>query len=272
MSDRTKSVVLRLSRKLAPSASVTALLISFLTVGFTTRMRAQEPSAQASSVVEAARSARERASSSGKPSKIITNADLGVHPGDSSLNQQTESMNAAEVLNLPVGACENPQAERLKGELQGAQQDLDQVRRDLQYNPPVISGRDLDLQYFKPGNSGLNVGGPPLLDAQPPAPGRIAEVELAERIDRLQKAARLACQPPEVARIQSSIDDLEQELNFLQRQFALDQEDYYSRPVTERFGGNPQLDAEQQQIQALQAEMQKLREQLAAVMAAQVPK
>jgi hypothetical protein len=52
----------------------------------------------------------------------------------------------------------------------------------------------------------------------------------------------------------------------------LDQEDYYSRPVTERFGGNPQLDAEQQQIQALQAEMQKLREQLAAVMAAQVPK
>jgi hypothetical protein len=273
MSSRsTKSLVLRLSRKFAPSALVAALLMSLVAIGFTSRLRAQEPPAQASSVVEAARYARERALSSGKPSKIITNADLGVQPGDSSLNQQPESMNAAEVPNPPVGACENPQAEKLKGELQAAEQDLDQLRHDLQYNPPVISGRDLDLQYFKPGNSGLNVGAPPLLNTQPPGPGRIAEVELQERVDRLQKAVRLACQPPEAARIQSSIDDLELELNFLQRQFALDQEDYYSRPVTERFGGNPQLDAEQQRIQALQAQIQDLRDKLAALLPAQGPR
>jgi len=156
--------------------------------------------------------------------------------------------------------------------LQAAQQELDQLRRDLQYNPPVVSDNDLDLQYFKPGNSGFNVGAPPLLDTQPPAPARITEVELEERIDRLQKALRLACEPPEAARIQSAIDDLERELDPRQRQFALDQEDYYSRPVTERIGGNPQLDAEQQQIQALQAEIQNLREQLAPLMSAQGPR
>ena len=87
----------------------------------------------------------------------------------------------------------------------------------------------------------------------------------------LQKALRLACEPPEAAGIQSAIDEDERELNLLQRQFALNQEDYYSRPVTERYGGNPRLDAEQQQIQGLQAAIQNLREQLAALFPPQGP-
>lgn len=268
---KTKSVVMAMLRKLAASASVTALLTTFLTLGLTTRLRAQEPSVPASSVVEAARNARARALSSGRPSKVITNADLGVAPGASTLNQQPEPVNAADV-PLPAAACDNPQADRLKAELQAAQPELDQLRRDLQYNPPVVSGGNLDMQYFKPGNSGFNVGAPPLLNTQPPPPARIAEFELQQRIDRLQKALRLSCEPPGAARIHSAIDDLEQELGLLQRQFALDQEDYYSKPVTERFGGNPQLDAEQQQIQALQAQIQNLRDQLAALMPAQAPR
>jgi len=226
-------------------------------------------------MVEAARNARGRALSSGKHPRIITNADLDVQPpvsNTSTFDLQLSSTNADETPNLPAAGCDNPQAERLNADLQAAQQELDQLRRDLRYNSPVVSDHDLDLQYFKPGNSGFNVGAPPLLDTQPPAPARITEVELEERIDRLQKALRLACEPPEAARIQSAIDDLERELDPLQRQFALDQEDYYSTPVTERIGGNPQLDAEQQQIQALQAEIQNLREQLAPLMSAQGPR
>jgi len=222
--------------------------------------------------VDAARSARERAFSSGSHSKIITNADLGVQPpvlSASTFDLQLASTNADEVSNpLPAG-CDNPQAERLRVGLQAAQQELDQLRRDLQNDSPVVSGNDLDLQYFKPGNSGFNVGAPPLLDAEPPVPARITEVELTERIERLQKALRLVCEPPEAARIQSAIDDDERDLDLFQRQFALDQEDYYSTPVTERLGGNPQLDAEQQQIQDLQAEIQNLREQLSALISAQ---
>jgi len=273
MSSRNaKSLVPPLSRRFAPSAFGTALLISLVSIGFTARLPAQEPPAQTSPVVEAARNAREGALTSGKHSKIISNADLGVQPpvpSASTFDLQPLSTNADEASNpLPVG-CDNPQAERLRADVQAAQQELDQLRRDLQYNPPVVSDRDLDLQYFKPGNSGFNVGAPPLLDSQPPVQARIAEVEIEERIDRLQKALRLACEPPEAARIQSAIDEREQELNLLQRQFALDQEDYYSKPVTERIGGNPQLDAEQQQMQALQAEIQNLREQLAALTSAQ---
>jgi len=150
--------------------------------------------------------------------------------------------------------------------LQAALQELAQVRSELQYNPPVVSGNDLDLQYFQPGNSGLNVGSPPLLDAQPPAPARVAEVEIKERIDYLTKALRVACEPPEAARIQIAIYEAEDELNLLERQFALDQDDYYSVPVTERLGGNPELDAEQAQIQDLQAAIDGLKAGLASLL------
>jgi len=272
---KATSLVLFLSRKFASSTSAICLSTAIAVLSFAVCLRAQETAVQTPSVVEAARNARLRTTNSGKHPKIITNADLGVQFPDSSpstFDLQLSSTNADEVPNPLSTGCDDPQAERLNADLQAAQQELDQLRRDLQINSPVVSDNDLDLQYFKPGNSGFDVGAPPLLDTQPPVPARITEVELAERIDRLQKALRLACEPPEAARIQNAIDDDERELNLLQRQFALDQEDYYSTPVTERLGGNPQLDAEQQQIQELQAEIQNLREQLASLMSAQEPR
>jgi hypothetical protein len=268
MSIRVTTSVLPLLRKFALSASAICLSTSFLAVGFAMRVRAQEPPSQTSSVVEAARKARERTVNSGKHPKIITNADLGVQPpapGASTFSLPAPSANASEGPNLPFAGCDNTQAEGIKAELRATLEELDQLRRYLEYNPPVISGHDLDLQYFRPGNSGLDVGSPPLLDDQPPAPARVREVELEERIDTLQKALRLACEPPEAARIQSTVDEAEQELNLLQRQFALDQDTYYSNPnFVEDTEGKAWLDAEQQQIQSLQSYIERLREDLAA--------
>ncbi len=247
------------------SGNIISIAITFLALILATPAQSQE------SVAEAARSARERRSNSTNHPRIITNADLGpLHPvpsASSAFHLQSSPANAAEAPNPPSEAvCDNPEAERLRMELQAAQQDLDQIRRELQYNPPVVSDNDLDLQYFQPGNSGLNVGSPPLLDAEPPAPERIAEVEVEEQIAYLSKALRVACEPPEAARIQIAIYQAEDELNLLQRQFALEQDDYYSTPVTERLGGNPQLDAEQQQIQDLQSEIDGLKAELAALL------
>jgi len=276
MSNRkATSLVPFLSRKFASSTSAICLSTTIAALSFAVCLRAQETAVRTLSVVEAARNARLRTTNSGKHPKIITNADLGVQfpvSNPSTFDLQPSSTNADEVPNPLSAGCDDPQAERLEADLQAAQQELDQLRRDLQINSPVVSDNDLDLQYFKPGNSGFDVGAPPLLDTQPPVPARITEVELEERIDRLQKALRLACEPPEAARIQSAIDDDERELNLLQRQFALDQEDYYSTPVTERLGGNPQLDAEQQQIQALQAEIENLNAQLGALASTQAPR
>jgi hypothetical protein len=103
-----------------------------------------------------------------------------------------------------------------------------------------------------------------LLNSEPPAPRRVAQVELAERIASLQKALRIVCEPPEAARIQIEIDDLEQQLNLLQRQFALDQDAYYSKTgFAQDAAGKAQLDAEQRQIQALQAQIEHRKQELA---------
>jgi hypothetical protein len=120
------------------------------------------------------------------------------------------------------------------------------------------------LEYFRLGNVGLNVGSPPLLDSEPSAPQRVAQVELEERITSLQKALRIVCEPPEAARILIEIDDLEQQLNLLQRQFSLDQDVYYSKTDFAKYTAEKaQLDAEQRQIQILQDHIEQLKQELA---------
>ena len=229
----------------------------------------QESQAQPESIVEAARNSRAQKANSARHPKGITNADLGVQhvsAPTSAFDLQFSSSNAAEAPVPPAASCDNPRAERLNMQLQAAQQELAQLRSELSYQPPVISDDDLDAKYFQPGNSGLNVGSPPLLDSEPQAPARVTEVELEDKIASLRKALRTVCEPPDAARIQIQIDDLEQQLNLLQRQFSLDRDAYYSKPnFAEDTAGKAQLDAEQQQIQSLQSQIEQLRQQLAAL-------
>jgi hypothetical protein len=266
----TSSVPAKLVASIRFQSSTAATIVAFLFMTFALAgvpARSQELPLQPGDVAEAARNSREHIAGSVNHPKLITNADLGVRhsmPAASAFHFPSVSSNAAEGPS-PVGAtCDNPEAERLRMELQAAEQDLTQLHSELSYQPLVISDNDLDLESFQPGNSGLNVGAPPLLDSEPPAPARVAAVEVEERIGYLQKALRAACQPPEAARIQFQIDDLEQQLDLLQRQFALDQDAYYSKPdFAEDKAGQVQLDAEEQQIQALQSEIDQLRQQLA---------
>lgn len=260
------------SRTNVSSPSAASLVVAVLVLAFVAPARPQE-SHPAQSVVEAARNAREHKASSTKHPKIITNTDLGEERSaaiDSAL--QPPSTNVAAVPNPSSTAeCDNPKAAGLKMELQAAQQELDRVRSELSYQPTVISGNNLDLHYFKPSGSGLYVGSPPLLDAVPPNPVRVTEVELEEKIEGLKSALRLACFPPEAASVQRKLDQTEQQLKLLQRDFSLHQDAYYSRPdYAEDTTGKARLDAEQQQIQSLQSEVDRLRNDLAALNPPQV--
>jgi hypothetical protein len=244
-------------------------LIMFLALVFAAPAWSQEAS---QSVVEAARNAREHRADSAKHPKIITNADLDEERSaaiDSAL--QPPSTNGAAVPNPSAADCDNPESAGLKMELQAAQLELDQVRSELSYQPTVISGNNLDLQYFKPGNSGLSVGVPPLRDSEPPNPMLVRQAELEEKIQSLKSALRLSCFPPEAASIQGKLDQTEQQLKLLQRDFALHQDTYYSNPDYARdTAGKAQLDAEQQQIQSLQSEVDRLKNELAALNLPQV--
>ena len=238
----------------------------------------QEAQRSMGSTAEASRNAREQRANSTKQARLFTNADVGPQnpvpegsstSGDASPNmrvQESTSNTDAQTSTSPAGECDSPEAARLRQELQATEQELDRVRSEFLDGSPVISGNDLDVKSFKPGYAGLDVGTPPLSDSSPPVPARVAAAQLEERISALNKALRIACESPEAAEIQIKIDQAGQELNILEWQFALDNENHYSKPnYVEDTAGKAQLDAELQEIENKRSEIIRLRDALAAV-------
>jgi len=229
--------------------------------------RSQEPQQPAESIVNAARNARKQASNSTARTKIITNDDLSVESPVSSASTnpaEPPSPNRKQPPTPQPAGCHNPgEDERLKQQLQAAEDELDQIRRELSYDPKVISDGDVDMKNFKSGSSGLALGSPPLSQAQPQAPARVTEVMLEQKITALREATRIACDSPEDAAIQRKLDAAEQQLKLLQSEFALDQAAYYSKPnYADDTTGKAKLDAEQEQIQSLQSEIERLKDEL----------
>jgi outer membrane murein-binding lipoprotein Lpp len=229
-------------------------------------VRSQEPPHPAESIAEAARNVREHQSNSTKQPKIFTNDDLSAqYPVPSTSVSPAESASVAEVPKPPAAECDNPYADRLKADLLAAQAVQDQVRREVSYNPLAISGGDVDMKNFKPGSSGVAVGGPPLLETKPPVTVRIEEVSFDEKIASLTRALRIACDSPKDAGIQTELDGAEQELKVMQREFDLDQAAYYSKTnYAADASGKAKLDTEAQQVQYLESQVERLKGELTA--------
>jgi hypothetical protein len=247
---------------------------------------AQDP--QSPSVVDAAREARERQERSGRHPRVITNEDLeelnrnqrplrieGTRsrskpefPASPSIFTHPRILNAAQVQDDSFSGCEAPHADQLRAQIGAAEQDLEALQRENDAQGPVISDNGLDLQYFQPGQSGLNVGSPPRLDSQPQSQTRVAQQEVQDRLDALRKQLQIACEPPEIAVVQRQLDQAESDLDLAQRQFALDQEAYYQQPASPNGAqGNAWLDSERQQVVDLQALVDELRAELASAQA-----
>jgi hypothetical protein len=250
--------------------SSAATILSF---ALCTPARAQQPQPSAQSIVDAARSAREQKANSANQAKVVTNDDLVPPPPPAA--SQSETVSAEGTLAKPATTvaaaamppegpgCNNPEDDRIKAELQDAQDQLDQIQRDLAYDPKAISDGDVDMSNFKEGSSGLAFGSPPLSQSTPQAPDRVTAVILQQRIASLKKASQIACDSPKNAKIQEKLDEAERQLRILQRQFDLDQNAYYSK--TDYAGdtaGKANLDAEQQQIDSLKADIEQLKSEL----------
>jgi hypothetical protein len=256
------------------STSTYVVAVVVLSLALDTPARSQEPPHPAESVAEAARNVREHQSNSTKPPKIFTNDDFrGQYPVTSTSASPAESSSAsvAEVPKPPAAECDNPDADRLKADLLATQAEQDQVRREVSYNPLTISRGDVDMKNFKPGSSGVALGGPPLLETKVPVPVRIAEVSLDEKIASLTRALGIACDSPKDAGIQTELDGAEQELKVMQREFDLDQNAYYSKTnYAADIAGKAKIDAEAQQVQYLQSEVERLKGKLTASKANQI--
>jgi len=252
-------------RQLPDASAALSVMLGFLMLALGAPTRSQEPP---SSIVQAARNARELQSDSSKPSKIYTNDDFSPQsplPSDAIVSPESSPQQAAAAPIPQTADCDNSDAERIKAEMQAAQDELDQLHHVLNSDPPVISDGDVNMNNFKPGSSGVAIGSPPLLQTEPQAPERLQEVMLEQRIKSLTQAARIACDSPEDAGIQREIDAAEQQLKLLQRQFDLDQEAYYSKPnYSEDTSSKARLDVQQQQIDSLQSEIERLKNELPA--------
>src|SRR5215468_12192462 len=243
-----------------------------LTLTLSPSARSQEPQQPAESIVNAARNARKQASNSTARTKIVTNDDLSVESPMSSASTnpaKPPSPSRIQAATPQPARCHNPdENERLKQELQAAEDELDQIRRELSYDPKVISDGDVDMRNFKSGSSGLAFDSPPLLQTQPQAPARVTEVMLEQKLAAMKDASRIACDSPEDAETQRKLDSADQQLKLLQSEFALDQAAYYSKPnYSGDSAGKAKLDAEQQQIESLQFEIERLKDELAAAKA-----
>jgi hypothetical protein len=269
---KPRNLRLRLAGRQVWSAPWLVFVTStFLALALGAPARSQELTAPAQSVTEAARNARQQRSNSSKNAKVITNDDFSsASPSPSSVaaSPATPRESAAKQAEEPTQSsinCDSLDDQRIKGELQAAQDELDQTRHELNQDPKVISDGDVDMTNFKPGSSGVAFGSPPLSDAQPQSPARINEVMLDQRVASLKKAVRIACNTPQGAEIQAKLDSAESQLKLLQSEFDLDQSSYYSKPgYSGDTAGKAKLDAEQLQIQSLQAEVDRLKSELPA--------
>jgi hypothetical protein len=254
--------------------STLASAAAILSLALCAPARSQEPQPSSQSIVDAARNAREQKSNSANAAKVVTTDDLVPSPPPAaSVQSETDAAggtaakpgsNVVAAALPPEGPdCNNPENDRIQAELQDAQGQLDQLQRDLAYDPKVISDGDVDMKNFKEGSSGLAFGSPPLSQSTPQAPDRITEVILKEKVASLKRASQLACDSPKNAKVQAKLDEAEKQLKILQRQFDLDNNAYYSKTdYASDTAGKANLDAEQQQIDSLKADIEQLKSEL----------
>jgi hypothetical protein len=248
-----------------------SLAIALLALTLAAPARSQDPPPTPEEIAKAAREAREHKANSTANPKIITNDNLVAQssvPSTSPASPASPDSLPTKEAELPKPkptGCDDPNAERLKAELQSAQEELDQIHSQLSSQPEVISGGNVDLKNFKPGSAGHNMGTPALLETKSPSPARLAQVTLEEKVASLKKSVRIACLSPEDAEVQAKLDAAEQELDTLQRQLDLDQYAYYSKTnYASDTAGKASLDAELEQKQTLQSEIERLKSELAA--------
>lgn len=259
------------ARKCAMPSWAFWLGLMCLTATFAVPALGQESSGPEPSIVEAAQSAREQQSKSTAHPKVVTNDDLAPQltqpsglPSASASPQEASAQNTAEVATPEKAGCDNSDSERIKSELQDAEGEQNQLRSELSYQPKVISDNDVDMQNFKPGSSGINLGSPALSDSQPQAPARVDEVIVNQKIASLKEALTISCAPREDKEAERDLYSAQQRLSLLQQEIALDQAAYYSKPdYSSDAAGKTRIDAEQRQIESLQSEIERLKNELA---------
>ena len=128
----------------------------------------------------------------------------------------------------------------------------------------VITDDDLDKGNIKPGTQGLTVDAPAKLETQPPSPDAVADAAATSPAPDPATVAA-ASDDPEIARLKESIAGAEKDAELGRRDLALQQDTFFSNPDHDHdTASKAKLDALEQQINAKQQEIDRLKMRLAA--------
>ncbi len=131
-------------------------------------------------------------------------------------------------------------------------------------SPKVITDDDLDRSTFKPGQ--LNVVGVPQPETEPPSEAAVAQAVATDEAAEQEAAKKAAEEDAQIARLKLQLTQAEKDLDLAQRELALDQDAYFSKPdYANDTAGKAKLDSERQQISDHQQEIEKLKTRLAAL-------
>jgi len=144
-------------------------------------------------------------------------------------------------------------------------------KKNLVRRARVISDDDLDREYFRSGQEGLNVGSAPALQTAAPGASAVAAAESAD-------AAAIASTEAPVPNSKETKEDVEIDvakariageeidLDLQRRALALNEDTVYSNPnYTGSHAGKAKLEAEQQRINEKQRQIEDLKGHLAAL-------
>jgi hypothetical protein len=132
----------------------------------------------------------------------------------------------------------------------------------------VVTDEDMEAKNPKSGAEGLNVGAPAKLDSQPPSPAAVATAEVADQAAASAgtDSAKKTGESPEIARLKGQIAQAAKTLDLLQRELALDQDEYFSKPdYANDKAGKAKLDGQQRQINDKKEDLEGLKTRLAAL-------
>jgi glucose/arabinose dehydrogenase len=130
---------------------------------------------------------------------------------------------------------------------------------------------DDDLSKTASSAQGVNVGGPPKLETQPPSDSAVVATEAADQAAESGNPKK--GDSPEIVKIKEDLAKAEKDLDLAQRELALDQDSFYSNPdYSHDRAGQTKLADEQQDINNKKQRIEELKTQLAALQEAEARK
>jgi len=144
-------------------------------------------------------------------------------------------------------------------------------KKSLVRRARVISDDDLDREYFRSGQEGLNAGSAPALQTAAPDASAVVAAESADAAAIASTEAPVpnnkeTKEDVEIDVVKARIAGEEIDLDLQKRALALNEDTVYSNPnYTDSHVGKAKLEAEQQRINEKQRQIEDLKGHLAAL-------